>query len=357
MNLRFITIIATAAMLFAMPTWAEETTPVDTAQDTEILVQKALYDGGFYSLDDLKEDTDTRTQAAVTRFQESWEMEPDGAIDQELIDKMTAVGLLKEESLSYEPYTFVKATYKKGTRHQDVIALQRALVQDGFLTVVDGYTNYFGDDTLEAVRLFQEQNDLVVDGIVGQKTIQVLEAKNLTLMAKDIPVSRGTARRTAQGTVGEYLNWWSEVKGKLVDRGTVIDIKDLGTGLEYQVMMTYGANHADVEALTLKDANVILDILGGAYSWERRPVLATVNGRTIAASMSAMPHAGRDEKPAEAWVSGRSVGFGTGYNLDKIKNNGQDGVMDLHFAGSTRHMDGRQDSKHQAAVRSAAGLE
>ena len=82
-----------------------------------------------------------------------------------------------------------------------------------------------------------------------------------------------------------------------------------------------------------------------------------VNDRVIAASMSAMPHAGRDDKPAEIMVSNRSLGYGYGHNLDKIKNNGMDGVCDLHFAGSTRHLDGNQDSRHQQAIRVAAGLD
>ena len=44
-----------------------------------------------------------------------------------------------------------------------------------------------------------------------------------------------------------------------------------------------------------------------------------------------MPHAGLDSAPAVNYVSGRSAGYGYGQNLDAIKNNGADGVMDLHF--------------------------
>ena len=33
-------------------------------------------------------------------------------------------------------------------------------------------------------------------------------------------------------------------------------------------------------------------IYGGDWSWERRPVIITVNGRKLAASMAGMPHAG-----------------------------------------------------------------
>jgi len=47
-----------------------------------------------------------------------------------------------------------------------------------------------------------------------------------------------------------------------------------------------------------------------------------VKGYKIAASITAMPHAGRDDKPANINVSGRSGGYGWGTNLDFVKGNG-----------------------------------
>ena len=38
-----------------------------------------------------------------------------------------------------------------------------------------------------------------------------------------------------------------------------------------------GTNHADSEALTLNDTNIIKSIWGG-FSWSRRPVIVNVNG-------------------------------------------------------------------------------
>ena len=34
-----------------------------------------------------------------------------------------------------------------------------------------------------------------------------------------------------------------------------------------------------------------------------------------------------------------------GINFDYIKGNGMDGHFDIHFAGSTRHMDGKSRSR------------
>lgn len=329
-------------------TWADE-----LGSNAETAVLKALYDGGYYSVADqgLAESDDTKDQNAITAFETAWNLEEDGEVDQILIDKMLSIGLLDLSELEISQYTFSRSYYKAGDRHTDVAVLQRALLLSGWLTDDSLVSGYFDAETLGAAKAFQQFNELEVDGIVGNATIKVMNDQGLTSLVNDVPVSRGTARVQ----YGEYLNWWSDVKGKIIDRGTVMKIRDVYTGLEYEIMMTFGGNHADVEALTARDSEIIKETYGGDFGWARRPVLVFVDDRVIAASMSAMPHAGRDDQPAEVNVSNRSLNYGYGANLDKVKNNGMDGVCDLHFAGSTRHMDGRQDGKHQAAIRIAAG--
>lgn len=328
-------------------TWAET-----DKSEAEIKVLVALYESGYYTLD-AELTNEEKDQKAVAAFEAEWNIEEDGEVDQLVIDKMLNIGMLNLSDFKTTEHTFVKRFYKTGDRGTDVAVLQRALFKSGWLTDDSMVSGMFDAVTADAVKAFQQFNELEVDGIVGPATIEMMRAQELTSMVDEVPVSRGVTR----AAVGEYLNWWSQVKGKIIDRGTELRIKDIYTGLEYNVMMTYGGNHADVEAMTAADSEIIKQTYGGDFGWGRRPVLVYVDGRVIAASMSAMPHAGRDDKPAEALVYNRSVGYGYGYNLDKIKNNGMDGVCDLHFAGSTRHLDGRQDSKHQAAIRVAAGLE
>jgi hypothetical protein len=53
--------------------------------------------------------------------------------------------------------------------------------------------------------------------------------------------------------------------------------------------------------------------------------------------MTAIPHAGVDSAPAISTVISRSGGYGTGENLNAVKNNGMDGVIYIHFLNSTRH--------------------
>lgn len=62
----------------------------------------------------------------------------------------------------------IRATIRKGSRGEDVIYLQKQLTVLGYgVGNVDGI---FGSKTLEAVKAFQVDNNLSVDGIVGEKT-------------------------------------------------------------------------------------------------------------------------------------------------------------------------------------------
>jgi N-acetylmuramoyl-L-alanine amidase CwlA len=61
--------------------------------------------------------------------------------------------------------------YKKGSKGDDVVKIQEALKKLGYNIVADGD---FGPKTDEAVRKLQKANNLVVDGIVGEKTWALL---------------------------------------------------------------------------------------------------------------------------------------------------------------------------------------
>ena len=147
----------------------------------------------------------------------------------------------------------------------------------------------------------------------------------------------------------EVLDWWDEAQN-LIPIDSVFEVEDFYTGKKFKVKRMGGTNHADIEALTKEDTAIMKEIWS-RFSWERRPVLVRINERVIGASMSNMPHAGRDDKPAMEWVKDRSDGYGEGINYDKVKNNGMSGHVDLHFRNSTRHFDGKKDDKHQECIK------
>ncbi|CAK7085086.1 LysM peptidoglycan-binding domain-containing protein [Tissierella sp.] len=155
-------------------------------------------------------------------------------------------------------------------------------------------------------------------------------------------------------TYGEYLNWFTEVDN-IVPRGAKFKVIDFYTGKSYMVQRSIGSNHADCETLTKEDTDIMKSIWGG-FSWVRRPAIIEYNGRRIAASVTFMPHAGLDSVAGGVTANNRSGGYGRGINFDYIKGNGMDGHFDIHFAGSTRHMDGKQDPEHQKMIKIAAGI-
>ncbi|KEI00373.1 hypothetical protein [Clostridium botulinum] len=145
----------------------------------------------------------------------------------------------------------------------------------------------------------------------------------------------------------ELLDW--NTAKQIFKRDSKAKVIDVYTHKSFNVQRTMGTNHADTETLTKKDTKIIKEIWDG-FSWTRRPVIVEIDGRRLAASMSAMPHAGLDSSPAFVMVNNRSAGFGRGQNLDVIKNNDMDGHFDIHFLNSTRHMDGKKDPQHQNAI-------
>ncbi|HHW30540.1 MAG TPA: LysM peptidoglycan-binding domain-containing protein [Clostridiaceae bacterium] len=169
-----------------------------------------------------------------------------------------------------------------------------------------------------------------------------------------IPVHHVPVKETPGEQYGEYLDWWTEAQ-YVLPVGSTFEIVDFYTGKSFWAKRTTGANHADCETLTLNDTNIMKEIWGGSFNWNTRPVIIKYNGRKIAASASNMPHAGNDAAPGGVHTTWRSGDYGAGYNLDWVKGNGIDGVFDVHFLNSTRHLDGKVDPNHQSNIKEAAG--
>lgn len=172
----------------------------------------------------------------------------------------------------------------------------------------------------------------------GIPQTELLHANNLTTTSSlsigqelSVPVHHIAVHPVFDEQYGEHLDWWTEAQ-YVFHIGKTAKVTDMITGESFTVKRTIGANHADVETLTVEDTNIAKKIWGG-YSWRTRAVIVEVDGRKLAASMSFYPH-----------------------DVQFIDDNGMNGHVDIHFKNSTRHVDGAVDPLHQEKINRAAGV-
>jgi len=228
---------------------------------------------------------------------------------------------------------------KQGMNGTEVKKVQTELKNLGYFKYPTA-TGYYGSITTDAVKAYQKAKGLTVDGIVGNNTYKSLFGS--------VPATSNTTNDASNGA----LDWFSKVQ-YIFPRGKNAKVTDIKTGKSFMIKRTFGTNHADVETLTKEDTKIMKEIWGG-FSWERRAVVVEVDGTLLAGSMTAMPHAGVDSKPAVQVVDGRSGGYGRGQNLDSVKNNGIDGHVDIHFLNSRTHGTNTMQKIHQDKVKEAA---
>lgn len=326
-------------------------------EDPEVInLQRALKAEGYLDVNEYTTYYGMLTVEAVKAFQKDHNMVADGIIGIDTVALLSEMGY----ALSADENTVTamakmtvgnlsKPSYRNGTNHSDVITIQKVLDAEGCFDY-DGYTTYYGSVTEKGVKAFQAKYGIEADGVVGKTTIK--KFVELGYVTNDMSVSRGVGSKQ----YGEIISWY-DIRGTFTRGETVLKIEDFYTGRTFDILVTYGTNHADVEPLTAQDSATVKSLWGGEFGWDRRPVLVHYNGEVYAGSMNGMPHAGLENKPEGEYVSNRSGNFGYGYNMDLVKGNNVDGVICLHFKDSKLHAGNKSDARHQQAVRIAAGLE
>jgi len=150
-------------------------------------------------------------------------------------------------------------------------------------------------------------------------------------MYADFLFDRSSISTPAVSPDGVERIHWSEARNNVIQTGVPLQITDVRTGITYWVRSFSNGNHADVETITAEDTALMLQAFGGQWTWTPRPVWVHVDGRTIAASINGMPHAG-----------------------STISGNNMNGHVCLHFYGSRTHNGSTgHERDHQAAVQEA----
>lgn len=101
---------------------------------------------------------------------------------QEIADKMllynkasgkVLAGLTRRRQAERELFISTsRRTLRKGDKGADVKTLQTLLTKAGYTVAIDGI---FGNNTYEAVKAYQAERGLMVDGVVGKKTWSTLD--------------------------------------------------------------------------------------------------------------------------------------------------------------------------------------
>lgn len=254
----------------------------------------------------------------------------------------------------YAEGTVFSKTFSKGTAGNDVSSLQGRFKEMKFF--VGDLTDYFGFITKNPVMRFIKSVGIGLDRVVADD-IKRASGRDTTRYAyKEQSLSMPRTRIVSRGGLDRkniLIPWFDGVEN-IFSEGIKVSVTDVDTGITFWAARTGGSSHSDTETLSSGDTMLLKEIYGGEWSWERRAVIVTIGTQRIAASMTGMPHAGREDIPARVIVEDRSEGYGTGVNYDSIKGNGMSGHFDIHFLRSRTHGTDRIDERHQAMAQKAA---
>jgi hypothetical protein len=137
---------------------------------------------------------------------------------------------------------------------------------------------------------------------------------------------------------------------EIFDIDVIATATDIETGISFLVQRIGGVTHADVETVSADDTEKLKSIYDGGWSLRRRAIILDIEGKKIAASISAMPHFGREDAPYGAYVDNRSGGTGSGINFNRNRENNMNGVVDIYFYNSLIPGLNKIDERHQEMV-------
>ena len=205
---------------------------------------------------------------------------------------------------------------KQGMEGEEVERLQKALYNRGFLSKAN-ITSVFSSETRKAVLEFQQACGLSADGIAGAETLNSIYDNNNKIEKANADFYK------LKGTV-VLLNWFKGGSDWL-NKGAKFTVTDVRTGKSFRARRFGGWYHADCEPITTYDTSIMKSLEG--FSWNRRPIWVTYNGKTVAASMHTMPHM-----------------------VNPTPSNGFDGHFCIHLYGSLVHENSKECPRHQACV-------
>ncbi|SHH25372.1 LysM peptidoglycan-binding domain-containing protein [Clostridium grantii] len=148
------------------------------------------------------------------------------------------------------------------------------------------------------------------------------------------PVGITMTRKRSNDNYGDLYTW--ENGRRLFTVGQTATLKDLTSGITFNVKYYGGSNHADIVTLTQQDTDKLKKVFP-SWSWSSmKPMVLyfSQNGvnHQLAVSITGMPHSSTD-----------------------IFTNGLDGHIDMYFYNSTSHVNNTINTTHQNNILIANG--
>ncbi|MEL7241562.1 MAG: peptidoglycan-binding protein [Cyanobacteria bacterium J06573_2] len=218
-----------------------------------------------------------KTKEAVIWFQENWSLQADGIVGQETWAALYRYQV-HDVSVEYRvnhffgglvTETFVKLPLKNGDEGRDVLILQK------FLNHVCGSTRGiledgdFGQATEQAVKHFQQRNDLVIDGFVGMQTYEAMlvEGLNQHLINELLSIRKGKLINFTNGEEYEVI------EDAVIVGETVVYRFEISPGQDFRIVIGSLENNAIFELFKVgepkiyaeKASNVKLFLEAGEY--------------------------------------------------------------------------------------------
>lgn len=188
-------------------------------------IQTRLQHYGFYTgkIDGIY---GTGSVAAVRAFQAANGLKVDGAVGSSTLEKLNASDSKSKSDIST---TFVKV--KLGSNNEFVKTVQKRLWKLGYYN--GDWSGVFGTETWKAVKAFQADHELTVDGSVGTNTWGKLKEEASAPSKKDVEDTASEQLKKYQQQLKD-LGWYKgELTGKY-DKATVDAVKAFqkATGLK-----------------------------------------------------------------------------------------------------------------------------
>ena len=178
---------------------------------------------------------------------------------------------------------------KEGDTSLAVFKLQERLYDLGYMHF--RATGKYGGMTTAAVRKFQANNSLPVDGTAGEATHQKLFSSSAVRCPMNGTITRIFGMGQIVFTKAGISADWVKFVDDAFPVGAKALITDYNTGNQYTVTRSGGKNHADVKLADSASSQTFLTCFGGGSSWEKRAVIVELNTERCAASIFGNPNA------------------------------------------------------------------